>query len=320
MIDLLQIVNGARGLQPNTRRSYANVIRQWLAFAGNDPENWTVATCQAFYDQLVASTSIETANVMLSGGLSYALGRAAALHPRAGIADVTRAVDRYKANQDPDDDGKRHALIAPQARKLLAACEGPSIIDLRDRAIVVLGLYTGMRRMSLVGVDLTRVRDHGAYVVLKVPIKGGAQYNVPLDARAWAQTHPYREALRQQRPAAGPMFPSFQKPRPTIDDPLGQRAVSPRAMTEDGLYRALGKRAEAAGIETFSPHIFRHTFVTWCRGEPFKIPDHLIEVVTGHKGQRGMVDKFYTDRDQLAADVARQCYEAITTRLTGGDG
>lgn len=317
MIDLLQIVNGARSLQPNTRRSYANVIRQWLAFAGTNPDGWTVAACQAFYDQLVNSTSIETANVMLTGGLSYALARAAALHPRAGVADVTRAVDRYKANQDPDAEGKRHALTAPQARKLLTACDGVSIIDLRDRAIVTLGLYTGMRRMSLVGVDLTRVRDHGPYVVLKVPIKGGAFYNVPLDARAWAATAPYRAALQRHRPEAGPMFPSFQKPRPTVDDPIGQRAVGAHAMTEDGLYRALNRRAEAAGLQAFSPHIFRHTFATWCRGEPFRVPDHLIEVVTGHKGQRGMVDRFYTDRDQLAADVARQCYEAVTHRLEG---
>ena len=182
---------------------------------------------------------------------------------------------------------------------------------------MVLGLYTGMRRMSIVSVDLTRVRDHGPYVVLKVVIKSGSLYNVPLDARAWALTAPYRAALQAHRPAAGPMFPSFQKPRPTADDPLGQRVVSARAMTEDGLYRAIGKRAETAGLTAFSPHLFRHTFATWCRGEPARVPDHLIEVVTGHKGQRGMVDKFYNDRDQLAADVARLCYEAVTHRLEG---
>ncbi len=320
MIDLLQIVTTARSLQPNTRRAYTNAVRQWLAFAGTAPAGWTVASCQAFYDQLVTNTSVETANVMLTGGLSFALGRAAALYPQAGIADVTRAVDRYKAGQDPDAEIKRHALTAPQARKLLAACAGTGILDLRDHAIVTLGLYTGMRRMSLVGVDLAHVRDHAGYVVLRVPIKGGAAYNVPLDARAWASTSTYRRVLQQQRPGVGPMFPSFQKPRPTAADPIGQRVVSPRAMTEDGLYRALSKRAEAAGLTTFSPHIFRHTFATWCRGEPSRVPDHLIEVVTGHRGQRGMVDKFYTDRDQLAADVARQCYDAITRRLTGGDG
>lgn len=320
MTDLLKLVEGARRLRPNTKRGYANVVRQWLDFAGADPRSWTAATCQAFYDQLVTRVSTTTANVML-GGLSWVLARAAALDPHAGVADVTQAVDRYRANSDAGDGApiRRHALTAPQARKLLDACAGDDIIDLRDHAMALLGFYTGMRRMSLVAVDLDKVIDRGTFVTLDVPIKGGSTYRVPLDIRAWRQLDRYQAALAAFRRSAGPrpLFPSFRQPRPTAADPLGRREVSPRAMTEDGAYHALGQRAKAAGLTAFSPHLFRHTFSTWCRAD--RVPDYLIEVVTGHKSNRGMVDRVYTDRDALHADVARQCYEAVNRRLTGAD-
>ncbi len=318
MIDLLQLVADARSLRPNTKRGYANVVRQWLAFAGPYPKDWTAAAGQAFYDHLIKTVTHGSANMMITGGLSFVLKRAAAHYPNSGISDITAAIDRYRVVDDPDAVTKRHALTPAQAKKLLAACgDGPlsGVIELRDRAVVVLGLYTGMRRMSLVSVDLRHVSDHGTYVVLQVRIKGGAAYNVPLDTRAWALTSSYRRALAKLRPADGPLFPAIHQLQLTVDAPLGVRTVSPQAMTEDGLYRALVARAKGAGLK-FSPHLFRHTFSTWCRAA--KVPDHLIEVVTGHKGQRGMVDRFYTDRDQLAADVALQCYEAITARLAGG--
>lgn len=322
MIDLLKLVEDARRLRPNTKRAYANAVRQWLDFAGQDPTGWTGATCQAFYDQLVARISVAASNVMIDS-LSWAFSRAAALAPPGvHIVDVTQAVDRYKTNSDLGSGApvRRHALTAPQARKLLDACKGWDLLDLRDHAIVLLGLYTGMRRMSIVSADLARFVDHGTFVTLNVQLKGGSHYDVPLDARAWVQTQAYRAALAAAHPGVPrtrPLFPAIRQLRPTIDAPRGQREVSAHAMTEDGVYRALAKRADVAGLPTFSPHLFRHTFATWCRAD--RVPDYLIEVVTGHKSNRGMVDRVYTDRDALSADVARQCYEAVSRRLTGAD-
>lgn len=319
MIDLLKLIDEARRLRPHTKRGYANAVRQWLTFAGTDPHSWTVARCQAFYDQLVTRVSIATANVML-GALSWVLSRAAALYPHAGVVDVTAAVDRYKTEGE-DTLGKspnrrRHALKAAQARKLLEACAGGDLLDLRDHAAVLLGLYTGMRRMSLVSVSLAGVVDHGAFVTLNVVLKGGGRYDLPLDTRAWGLLAPYRAALARAGHRST-LFPSIRQPHASIDAPLGQRTIGTRGMTEDGLYRALARRARAAGLATFSPHLFRHTFATWCRAD--KVPDYLIEVVTGHKSNRGMVDRVYTDTTALYADVARQCYDAVNRRLAGAD-
>lgn len=310
MVDLLKLVEDARSLRPNTKRGYDNAVRQWLAFAGPDPAEWTAARAQAFYDHLLTRVSIATANGILNGGVAFALKRAHALGH--DVRDVTAAVDKSPIVANDNDD-RRHALTPTQARALLAASAGNALGDLRDHAITLLGLYTGMRRMSLVAVDTRRVVDQGSYVLLRVPIKGkGGTYDVPLDTRVWEATAPYREALAAA--VDGPatwLFPSLGMPRQAAGSLLGVPVVNEGHITEDGLYRALRRRATTVKL-AFHPHLFRHTFATWCAQAG--IPDGLIEVVTGHKGQ-GMIEKAYKDKHAMKAEVAAVCYEAITAKL-----
>jgi len=53
-------------------------------------------------------------------------------------------------------------------------------------------------------------------------------------------------------------------------------------------------RAHKAGIKGFHPHVFRHTFVSWC--QQAGIPAYRIAGVTGHKST-GMLDTYTTDLD-----------------------
>lgn len=327
--DLLRLVAEAESLRPNTRRAYTNAVRQWLAFAGNSPQNWTAPVAQAFYKSLLAPTkdakgavidglTTATANNMLRGGVSFVLTRANALGCE-GVRDVTKAVDYRKVHDDADAPSKRHSLTAPQARALLSTCEGNRLIDLRDHAMVILTLYTGMRNMSLVAVDLAAVKEFDSYVTLHVPIKGGATYNVPVDKRAWTLTAAYRKALGKARgvtPNEQPMFPSIGQPYPTAKNVVGDVAIGQGRITTDGWYRAVTKRAETAKLPHFHPHLFRHTFSTWCRTAG--VEDYLIEVITGHKGARGMVDRVYADKDAMKATTAARCYEAVTAKIRGG--
>ena len=321
-LDLLEIVQGARRLRPNTKRAYANVVRQWLLFAGGAPAHWTVAVGQAFYDHLIAGgVTIATANSMITGGLAFAFERAAALH---GVPNIVAGIDRAKSGLGDDGPVVQRAMTSPQAKALLAACVGKRLQDRRDYAVTLIGLYTGMRRMSLVDIDLGRVADHGAFVTLSVLLKGGKRYDVPLDSRAWALTAEYRAGLQTAKTTSpgltsaylkggGPFAPAFTAPR-LVPGQLATAVTIAGTISEDGLYKSLQKRAETAGLTKFHPHLFRHTFATWCRSA--KVEDYLIEVVTGHASNRGLVDRVYTDRLEMAADVARRCYEAVTDRLT----
>jgi integrase len=310
-IDLLKLIDDARGLRPHTKRGYTNTVKQWLDFAGADPAGWTPLQAQAFYDHLITSgLSVETVNNMTIGGLTFVFKRAAQLY---GIPNPGPAIDKYRA----DGEKARRALTGAQGRALIEVCTGPTLMDLRDHAILIIGLYTGMRRMSLTSIDLESVTDHGAFVTLKVIIKGGRAYNVPLDARAWALTAAYRQALHVSRGAGtGPLFTSL---RVNLMASPTERYAPIARITEDGLLRAIGKRAEVAKVKHFSPHIMRHTFITWCRAEPAKIEPQFVGTITGHEDRArersyAMIEH-YTDKTSLARDAARRCYEAVTAKL-----
>lgn len=300
-INLKALVTNARSLQPNTRRSYLATVSRWLAFAGNDPAGWTAPQAQLFYEALLSDgLSVRSANNMVTGGLAYVFGRANALY---GVPDITNAID--KAKDDEDGDARRHALTPAQGRTLLEASEGGGdLLGLRDWATCIIGFYTGLRRAGLVALRLENVKVEPEYVLLNTIVKGGRRADIPIAPYVWHYLHDYRKALGR---TTGPLLPRVSQVSIKTDE---RDATQP--MTEDGLYKALLRVAARANVK-FTPHIFRHTFSTWCRQA--KIEDYLIEVVTAHKSNRGMVDKVYTDRSALSAEVATRCAAAIDARL-----
>lgn len=301
-INLKALVNNARSLMPNTRRSYLATVQRWLDFAGGDPAGWTAQQAQHFYEALLSDgIAVRSANNMVTGGLAYVFGRAHALH---GIPDVTRAID--KAKDDEDDGSPRHALSPAQGRALLTACKGGGdLLALRDYATCILGFYTGMRRASLVALRLENIAVGHDVVFLKTVVKGGRHPDIPIAPYVWHYLADYRKALDRTE---GPLLPRVTQ----ISIKTNQRDAS-QPMTEDGLYKAILRVAKRAGIPKFTPHIFRHTFTTWCRQA--KIEDYLIEVVTAHRSNRGLVDRVYTDRHAMSAEVAARCAAAVDAKL-----
>lgn len=300
-IDLLKLVYDARSLRDRTKRAYATGVRQWLEFAGDDPSGWTPIQAQAFYDHMLTRLSPKTLNNVTLVGLQFVFDRAAALY---GTPNPIGAIDPVKPPADRDV--VRRALTAPQVKALVAACAGPRLIDRRDRAIVILGLYTGMRAMSLAAVETWEPGDDETYWFCRVPLKGGALYSVPVDARVRHALTPYTNDVPSGR--------LFRQIRVRVT-PVGDTEAPVGGLSEDGVYRALRTRGAGAGL-TFHPHLLRHTFVTWCRSGG--VDELRVAAVTGHKPRSAvrMLDT-YTDQRQLAREAARQCYEAITRRLTG---
>lgn len=176
---------------------------------------------------------------------------------------------------------KQPALTAKQAQQLLATCSGDSPIDLRDRALFIVGLETGMRRMSLAGMTLEGVRQcSDGYPVADVPIKGSGDklYPVPLSDAAITGLEPWRRWLRSQKVAKGAVFRGLTKRigpkgRMTYEVGKGLALVS--------IYKIVEHRAKQAGLDHIHPHLFRNTFITWriqAGLTPFQIA-----AVTGHK-------------------------------------
>jgi integrase len=155
------------------------------------------------------------------------------------------------------------ALTTVEIQKLVATC-GPKAVDVRDRALLLLGYAGALRRSELVGVQrehLTFTKD-GLQLLIprsKTDAAGeGAEVGIPFGAKR--ETCPVRamEAwLRLSGTAFGPVFRKVSM----------WQTVENRGLHPDAVRQILQRRAELAGLvvsgrERLSPHGLRAGFIT----------------------------------------------------------
>jgi site-specific recombinase XerD len=142
---------------------------------------------------------------------------------------------------------KGRALGAGEIRALFDACASdPSPAGRRDAALLAVMYGAGLRRAE---VATLQTGDMDAETgSLAVRGKGGKERLVYLANGAAAAMTDWL-AVRGAEP--GPLFLRIRKD--------GQ--ISAKGLTAQAVYLALRKRAEQAGVERFSPHDLRRTFV-----------------------------------------------------------
>lgn len=278
MTELELVVENSPRLSENTKRNYLRCIRAFLDFAGTYPENWSGAVVENWRDVLSKGRKAQTVNSYLAA-LRYASRRLAHRHQNpqldfAGYAEMLPVRSRRAPR----------ALTLEEGRALLHACEGPAPIDRRDLAIVTLGLRTGLRRQGICSIRMSDFKGP----VVRVVLKGGRDHYIALDQDVTSAIGAWTRWLFDQNVRDGFLFRALSKPKIDGSVRIGEK------LTADGLYRAMKTRAERAGIQDFHPHMFRHTFVSWC--QQAGIPAYRIAGVTGHKST-GMIDTYTTDLD-----------------------
>ncbi|UCC74120.1 MAG: site-specific integrase [Gemmatimonadota bacterium] len=279
MTELEYVIAHSPKLRPRTKAIYTRAVQSFLAYAGTHPSAWTGVAVESWRDALAADLKPQTVNLYLTG-LKYASRRIAARHhdPRLDFAG-------YSEQLKADPPASRKALSFEEGHALVDACRGLRPIDLRDTAIVVLGLRTGMRRAGMCGI---RFDDLGDDHHVTITLKGGKRHTIQLDTESIEALEPWLTWLEREGVASGHVFRSLSRPRLDGTVQIGSQ------LRPDGLYKALKRRAEAANIPRFHPHIFRHTYVTWMRERG--VPDWKIASITGHKlpGQMSssMIDRY----------------------------
>lgn len=171
---------------------------------------------------------------------------------------------------DPLEDIKGHKLgrvsatlwlTRPQARALEEACRGEGLRDLRDRALIVVMLATGLRSAEILGLAVADLGQVEGYHVAWIVGKGGARERVKLQDKA-------RRALDAWLAAAevadGPVFRRLYRLRPAGEQPGAAPAFRVHGpLSYAGLKFILRERFAAAGLSgQLSPHSLRHSFVT----------------------------------------------------------
>jgi len=159
-------------------------------------------------------------------------------------AEGELAEDPLAGMRPPKLDAKVIPVLSDdELRRLVKACEGRSLRDRRDEALVRLMFETGLRAGEVVALRVEDIDVLGGTLLVRRG-KGGSGRLVPFSPQTARALDRY---LRLRRGHVLADTPALW---------LGERS---RSFHYDGLYRALVKRARAAGIRNFSPHQLRHT-------------------------------------------------------------
>ena len=271
LVELLpswQLALRAERKAAGTIKTYSDGITAFLRWceAAGTPAELTKTTVQAFIADLLANG----AEAATARARQLALKRFVAWLVDEGELDA----DPLLGMKQPQLDRKVvEALTDDELRGLIKACQGKSLKDRRDEALVRLMAETGMRAGEVIGMQTTDVDLQRGLVTVRRG-KGGKGRTVPFSIQTSTAIDRYLRARRTHRLAdTGPLW-------------VGGGG---KTFGYYGLNTSLKERAQAAGIKRFHLHLLRHTAATrWLRAGGSETG---LMAVAGWS-TRGMIDRY----------------------------
>lgn len=243
-------------LAPNTLRAYASDVETFRQWGGRVPTS----------PQVVAEFLAAHARSRAPSTLSRYLAAISKAHRVRSLPDPTSS-ELVKATMRGirrsafclRDDGAVKPLMRDDLFKVLDTM-GASLVDYRDRALLILGFAGALRRSELIGLD---VRDlgsvsQGLVVTLRRSktdqLHEGWQLSIP---RGHAQHCPVK-SLEQWLGSAGIVTGPVFRPVNKTDH------VSEKRLSGEAVSLVIKRRLVAAGIDStaYSGHSLRAGFVT----------------------------------------------------------
>jgi site-specific recombinase XerD len=234
---------------PQTRRAYQADIADFQAFAGIDApaqfrliaRGHVLAWRKSLELRACSPATLRRKLAALSSLFEYLCERnAVATNPVKGV----------KRPKVESNEGKTPALSDAQARQLLAAPDIATLKGKRDRAILAVLLYHGLRRAELCSLSRRDIEQRRGVVHLRIEGKGSKIRYVPLHPLAAAAIQDYLDAVGERVPAT-PLF-------------CGLRGDS--RLSAGGVYQNVvlvyGKAIGVAAMPLFGPHVMRATAAT----------------------------------------------------------
>ncbi len=223
---------------PRTRRAYQGDIEDFCGFLGiQSPEQFRVVTrahVLAWRGQLeqrgLSGATIRRKLAALASLFDHLLD--------ANAIAGGNPVHGVKRPKIETNEGKTPALGDHQAKALLDAPDPATLQGLRDRAVLAVLLYHGLRREEAARLAVQDMQERRGIKHLRVHGKGGKLRYLPMHPVALERIHAYLEASGHHlEQAAAPLFM-----------PLRGKATG-AGLSADGIYALVGRYAKAAGIE-----------------------------------------------------------------------
>jgi len=306
---LLDAVAAARTLAEGaksaaTLEAYAKDWRRFRAFCADVGLDALPASPQA----VAAFLGHEHARGLKPRSLNRALAAVVHAHDAAGLEAPTRvrgavairqvlAGARRAGGMAP---AKKKAATADLVAAMVAAIPGDTLLGLRDRALLLVGLASAMRRSELVALDGTDVEwvEDGVRLTIrrsKTDQEGfGRVVAVPrgLRLRPVRALEEWLDAARIPRGAPGPLFRRMRK-----DD-----RVTEHGLTGQSVALIVKARTAAAGLDpdVFAGHSLRRGFLTSAAAARADI--HRMRAQSGHRRLDTVVE--YVEEADLFQDHA----------------
>lgn len=244
----------ADGASDNTIATYRRSIAQfvdWLRESGHAGVV-TPRTVLAFKGWLAERYSVQTANLRLSAVRSFYRWMVVTERLAVSPAESVKGLKRPHARRH-----KRDPLTSQEVQAVLNACRRDQrLTGVRDRAMITLMAYCGLRAVEIHRADIGHVKTRGDRMVLEVQGKGRREADeivvIPV-----AQEYVIRGWLahRQTFKESGPDDPLFVS--------LSNRTRGQRLSTR-GIRHVVTERFQQAGVmgDQKSTHSLRHSAIT----------------------------------------------------------
>jgi site-specific recombinase XerD len=193
-------------------------------------------------------------------------------------------------------EGKTPEITVDECRQLLKSIEPKSVVDLRDRALIGMLIYTAARAGAVAKLKLKDLPPDRSYLLLSE--KGGKARAIPVrdDLGKWLEAYIFVAGIESE----------------SIDSPLfrtaagGSMCLGTGPMSGVDVCRMVKRRLKAAGLSTLiSPHSFRSCTATDLLLQGVALED--VQYLLGHSDSR--VTKLY---DRRRRQVTRNIVERIS--------
>lgn len=276
-------------LSPATARAYRADVQD---FFGKPCEELTLEDLQA----VTAADVIDWRNARMAEQSPATVARKVSSlrslfrHAKAaGMIDESPMQRELVRSPRVSQESTTEGLTRDEARALLDAITGDGLTALRDRAMITMMLYTGLRRAEVVGADLADLSTDRGHVVLTVTGKGGKVRKAVLRAEVLRELDVYLQARTDDNPA---LFVNHAR-----NGHDGQR------LSDKAVARRIERYAAAAGIaKHITAHSLRHSFAT--AAIDGGAPVHRLQYAMGHAEPRTTM-RYYRNAENLDDHASR---------------
>lgn len=263
----------------HTRAAYLHAVRRfldWVHGRAASLADITPGMVGAYFDQ--HPSALPTRKLHLSALRAFfdvlVTRHVIVLNPAASVRG-----ERYSVVE-----GKTPEIKPDQVHKLLAAIDTETPVGRRDRAIIAMLVYTGVRAGAAASLRLEDFQSDGAQYAVRFQEKGGKSRLIPVRSDLQADLLAYFDCIDwKSQPQDGPLFRSAAGRTGRLTD---------KPIHNIDVCRMVKRRLRAAGLPThLSPHSFRVATITdlLTQGVPLEDVQHL----AGHADPRttGLYDR-----------------------------